>query len=94
MQSTNKLRRKYEQAIAICYIAGITRRRNGKCIYHRVMRNENFEKAANDLYDLLIETQKKYPDSSRLLYLDIDGHRNSNGGFDKDMLEFLAIILM
>lgn len=30
MQSTNKLRKKYEQAIAICYIAGITRRRNGK----------------------------------------------------------------
>lgn len=52
------------------------------------MRNENFEKAANDLYDLLIETQKKYPDSSRLLYLDIDGHRNSNGGFDKDMLKY------
>ena len=60
---------------------------NVKCIYHRVMRNENFEKAANDLYDLLIETQKKYPDSPRILYLDIDGHCNSNGVFDKDMLE-------
>lgn len=50
---------------------------NVKCIYHRVMKRENFEKAANDIYDLLVEAQKKYPDSPRVLYLDIDSHRNS-----------------
>lgn len=60
---------------------------NVKCIYHRVMKRENFEKAANDIYDLLVETQTKYPDSPRVLYLDIDSHRNSENGFDKDMME-------
>ena len=60
---------------------------NVKCIYHRVMKRENFEKAANDIYDLLVEAQKKYPDSPRVLYLDIDSHRNSENGFDKDMME-------
>lgn len=60
---------------------------NVKCIYHRVMKRENFEKAANDIYDLFVEAQKKYPDSPRVLYLDIDSHRNSENGFDKDMME-------
>lgn len=56
-------------------------------IYHRVMRRENFEAAAKDLFRLLTETQKAQPDKERALYLDIDGHRNKDGGFDADMLE-------
>lgn len=56
-------------------------------IYHRVMRRENFEKAAKDLFELLQATQQKSPNAPRMLYLDIDGHRNDEGGFDKDMLE-------
>lgn len=51
------------------------------------MRRENFEAAAKDLFRLLAETQKTHPDKARVLYLDIDGHRNEAGGFDADMLE-------
>lgn len=39
------------------------------------------------LIHLLADVQEKNPDMSRILYVDIDGHRNQNGGFDKDMLE-------
>jgi len=56
-------------------------------LYHRVMKRENFETAAKDLFDLLISTQKKFPNKPRVLYVDIDGHRNAEGGFDEDMLE-------
>jgi|GEM_PF-470096 len=56
-------------------------------LYHRVMKHENFETAAKDLLDLLISTQKGFPNKSRALYVYIDGHRNATGGFDRDMLE-------
>ena len=56
-------------------------------LYHRIMRRENFEKAANDLFDLLKSTQIKSPNIDRILYVDIDGHKNSQGGFNKDMFE-------
>lgn len=56
-------------------------------LYHRIMQRENFEKAAKDLFNLLQAAQKKNPNQSRVLYVDIDGHRNEKGGFDNDMLE-------
>lgn len=56
-------------------------------LYHRVMRRENFEKATKDLFDLLKTAQVKHPNVDRILYVDIDGHRNSEGGFDNDMFE-------
>lgn len=59
----------------------------GIAIYHRVMRRENFEKAAKDLVALVYTAEQKNPGKPRILYLDIDGHRNDQGGFDADMLE-------
>ena len=56
-------------------------------LYHRIMRRENFEKAAKDLFDLLKTAQIKTPNIDRVLYVDIDGHKNSQGGYDSDMLE-------
>ena len=56
-------------------------------LYHRVLRRENFEKAAKDLFELLKTAQVKSPDKDRVLYVDIDGHRNSEGGYDHDMVE-------
>lgn len=60
---------------------------NKTALYHRIMRRESFEKAAKDLFQLLVLAQNKTPDTPRILYVDIDGHRNENGGFDSDMLE-------
>ena len=54
----------------------------GVALYHRVMRRENFEKAAKDLVSLVYAAEKKEPGT---LYLDIDGHRNAQGRFDADM---------
>lgn len=56
-------------------------------LYHRIMRRENFEKAAEDLFGLLKSTQIRYPGRDRVLCVDIDGHKNSEGGFDRDMFE-------
>ena len=49
----------------------------GVALYHRVMRWENFEKAAKDLVSLVYAAEKKEPGKPRTLYLDIDGHRNA-----------------
>ena len=57
----------------------------GVALYHRVMRWENFEKAAKDLVSLVYAAEKKEPGKPRTLYLDIDGHRNAQGRFDADM---------
>ena len=59
-------------------------------IYHRVMKRENFEVAAKDLFRLLVNAQKQSPDQPRVLYVDIDGHRDKAGGFDNDMFELQA----
>lgn len=59
-------------------------------IYHRVMKRENFEVAAKDLFRLLVNAQKQSPDQPRVLYVYIDGHRNKAGGFDNDMFELQA----
>lgn len=56
-------------------------------IYHTVFENENFEDAASTLFGLVSNAQKNYPGFERILYLDIDGHKNNNGGFDEDMFE-------
>ena len=57
----------------------------GVALYHRVLRRENFEKAAKDLVSLVYAAEKKDPGKPRILYLDIDGHRNAQGRFDADM---------
>ena len=56
-------------------------------LYHRIMRRENFEKAAKDLFELLKSAQTKMPNEDRALFVDIDGHKNALGGYDGDMLE-------
>lgn len=60
---------------------------NKVALYHRVMRRENFEKAAKDIFDLLKSAQVKCPNMTRVLYVDIDGHKNHQEGFDRDMFK-------
>jgi hypothetical protein len=56
-------------------------------IAHRVFPHEDFDQTAHILLKLLRNAQSKFPGAKRSLFLDIDGHRNSNGQFDEDMLE-------
>ena len=70
----------------------------GIAIYHCVHKNEDFDKSAQDLFDLVRGAQKDFPGKPRCLYLDIEGHKNKVGGYDSGMAElqtqFLQVFLM
>ncbi len=59
----------------------------GIAIYHFVFKNENFEKSAQIIFDLVRKAQENSPNQKRILYLDIEGHKNKKGGFDNGMFE-------
>jgi hypothetical protein len=61
----------------------------GKAIalYHAVYAHEGFEDAARAILEITRKAAQEYPGQPRLLYVDIDGHRNAKGGFDSDMYE-------
>lgn len=63
-------------------------KRPGVAIYHRVKKNEDFEKSAKLLFQLVHKSKMTNPGKPRVLYLDIDGHRNEEGGFDEEMYSF------
>jgi hypothetical protein len=56
-------------------------------IAHRVLAHEDFNRTAQILLVLLVKAQREHPGRKRCLYLEIEGHRNSEGGFDHDMFE-------
>lgn len=67
-------------------------------LYHSVYENEGFNESAEALFKLVKHTIQQFKDKNRVLYLDIEGHRNKAGGFDHDMFElqqnFIAGFLM
>ena len=56
-------------------------------LYHIIYEHEGFEDSAQNLFKLVQQTQSLSPGKKRKLYLDIEGHRVKEGGFDDDMLE-------
>jgi hypothetical protein len=56
-------------------------------LYHVVRAREDFDTAARHLVAVVREAETKMPGKERHLYLDIEGHRNSSGGFEEDMVE-------
>ncbi len=56
-------------------------------LYHIVYKHEGFEESAQAIFKLIQQAQRLSPGKKRILYLDIEGHRNSDGGFDNDMFE-------
>ena len=56
-------------------------------IVHKVLASEDFNRTAQILLVLLNKAQLQHPGKKRCLYLEIDGHRDSKGDFDHDMLE-------
>jgi hypothetical protein len=63
-------------------------------IYHVVYAHEGFEESAHSLFKLVQNAQRKAPGKKRMLFLDIEGHRNDEGGFDADMIELQELFLM
>lgn len=66
----------------------------GIAIYHAVYEHEDFETTARILIKLLCNAQAQFPGKKRYLYLDIEGHRNEEGGFDWDMFELQCHFMM
>ena len=60
---------------------------NTVSIYHVVEEEHGFETAAHALFSLLKESQDRFPDWPRVLYLDINGHLDDEGRFDDEMVE-------
>jgi hypothetical protein len=63
-------------------------------LYHVVYRHEGFEEAAQALFTLVQDAQARFPNRRRSLFLDIEGHRNEQGGFDPDMFELQQDFLL
>ena len=63
-------------------------------IYHVVYAHEGFAAAAQTLFKLVQEAQRLHPGQKRTLYLDIEGHRMGEGGFDADMVELQQEFLL
>lgn len=59
----------------------------GAVIYHRVLAHETFEEASAAIMRLLLDAQENAPNEPRYLCMDVDGHRNKAGGYDRDMAE-------
>jgi hypothetical protein len=57
-------------------------------VYHVVDREDDFERAALAVFSLVRESQDRYPDWPRIVYLDVEGHEGDKHGFDDDMFEF------
>jgi hypothetical protein len=67
---------------------------NTVSVYHVVRQGDDFEKAAQEVFAYLREAQDQFPDWPRVLYLDIEGHRDEEGRFDEDFREFQQEFLL
>lgn len=61
----------------------------GLAIYHRVYAREDFKQAAGKLIAMVRDAARKFPAAERILYLDIDGHSDRSGMYDRDMSSLL-----
>lgn len=59
----------------------------GVALYHAVLANETFDDAAEMLLQIVQKAARDHAGKPRHLYLDIDEHKNEQGGWDDDMLE-------
>lgn len=66
----------------------------GIALYHDMRVEENFTKCATRLFSILKQAASSKPGAPRYLFLDIQGHRNSAGGFDADALEIMQEFLL
>jgi hypothetical protein len=66
----------------------------GVALYHVVLPHEGFEAAARVLFQLVRRAQDVKPGARRMLFLDIEGHRQADGGFDADMRELQQEFLL
>ena len=61
---------------------------NTVSLYQIVSAEDSFDAAAAEAFSLLREAQEKYPDWPRVFYLDIEGQKGPQSGFNEDFFEF------
>ena len=61
---------------------------NTVSLYQRVGPETTFDEAAREAFRLVKEAQDKYPNWPRVFYLDIEGHKGDQRGYDADFFEF------
>ncbi len=59
-------------------------------LYHSFRKWDTFSEAAPVLQAIVEEAAAQFPGQPRHLHLDVDGHRNPAGGFDRDAYELMA----
>jgi hypothetical protein len=63
-------------------------------LYHDMRVHESFEQCATRLYEIARTAEANSPSAPRILFLDIQAHRNSASGFDRDALEILQNFML
>jgi len=63
-------------------------------IYHVMYAHENFDDTADILFQLVKNAARTKPGKKRILFFDIDGHRNELGGFDHDAEEIQTYFVL
>ncbi|MER7485602.1 HNH endonuclease [Streptomyces sp. NPDC126497] len=66
----------------------------GVALYHDMRVEEDFTKCATRIFSILKKAAATSPGAPRHLYLDVQGHRNSAGGYDADALEIIQDFLL
>jgi hypothetical protein len=69
-------------------------RNKGVAICHLVLAEEDFSTAAEHIVRLIAAAQDEAPNAPRHLFLYVEGHRNANGAFDRDMFELQRHFLL
>ena len=56
-------------------------------IYVVIHESDDFESAAQCVFQAVMDAQKRFPGWPRMFYLDIAGHRDADGNFHEDFIE-------
>ena len=62
----------------------VTRGDGAVALYHVMRAHEDFETTAQALVEVVRYAVREFPGQRRLLYFDVEEHRNTAGGFDRD----------
>jgi hypothetical protein len=69
---------------------GVAESGDNVAIYHEMRAEEGFDDTAEMIFQLVRDCAATHPGKSRLLFLDVAGHRNQAGGFDQDAYELIV----
>lgn len=62
-------------------------------IYHVMRADEDFDDTADILFQLVKSAAASHPGEPRHLYFDVEGHRNSKGGYDGEAMDVYEFII-